>query len=606
MRCIGWGLTWWLASHASAEWKPAPAKLMTRWGKEISAATIPWSEHPRPQMQRVDWQCLNGLWDYALVPRHAPRPAQWDGQIMVPFCPESALSGVGKSVGIDKHLWYRRTVDIPAGWAGQRLLLHFDAVDWEATIFVNGKEVGTHQGGFDPFVFDIADFVADGKAEIALRVWDPTDQGSQPVGKQLSNPHGIWYTPVSGIWQSVWLEPVFPAHVTAVRFQADFKTGEVEAIVEVAGTAETVNILLPQPGTNMMVVAGTGKPGQPIRFKPLSNERWTPDTPTLHAAVVQAVRRIPEGHETDNVTTYFALREISTGQDAKGVQRLLLNGEPLFQLGPLDQGWWPDGLLTPPSDAAMKYDLEVLKKLGMNMLRKHIKVEPSRLYYHCDRLGLMVWQDMPSCINRSKKHFISDKAAEDAVFTAEEHAVYMREFKAMIDHLRFFPCIVAWVPFNEGWGQHQTNEVLKWAKAYDPRRLVDGPSGWTDRGYGDMKDKHEYRGPGMFPTMPDRVSVLGEFGGLGLPIKGHLWKETSANWGYGGALKDLPELRKTYGELISRLPELRDKGLSAAIYTQTTDVEVEVNGFMTYDREILKLDPVETAAWHRKVLAPPR
>jgi hypothetical protein len=281
----------------------------------------------------------------------------------------------------------------------------------------------------------------------------------------------------------------------------------------------------------------------------------------------------------------------------------MLNNKPVFQIGPLDQGWWPDALLTPPSDEAMLYDLKVLKQLGYNMLRKHIKVEPSRLYYHCDKLGLLVWQDMPSGGMPARGQHIRPNAKDDATFTDAEKKQFRTELKAMIDHLRFFPCIYCWVPFNEGWGQHDTNDILKWVKEYDPSRLVNGPSGWTDRGYGDMKDLHSYPGPGMFPVLPDRVSVLGEFGGLGLPVKGHLWKDTD-NWGYR-TFKTTDELRQNYRMLMTRLHPLIGKGLSAAVYTQTTDVEVEVNGLMTYDREVIKFDVAETAAWHKALYGPP-
>jgi hypothetical protein len=297
------------------------------------------------------------------------------------------------------------------------------------------------------------------------------------------------------------------------------------------------------------------------------------------------------------------MRKISTAKDDKGVMRLMLNNKPLFQIGPLDQGWWPDGLLTPPSDEAMKYDLEVLKKLGFNMLRKHIKVEPARYYHHCDKLGLLVWQDMPSGGVPARGQLIPPEAKEDAKFTDDEKKQFRAELKAMIDNCRFFPCIVVWVPFNEGWGQHDTNEILKWVKEYDPTRLVNGPSGWADRGFGDMKDAHIYPGPGMFPVMPDRVSVLGEFGGLGLPLNGHLWKEKD-NWGYR-TFKTTDDLRANYRLLTLRLHPLIGKGLSAAVYTQTTDVEVEVNGVMTYDREVIKLDAADTAKWHKSLFGPP-
>jgi hypothetical protein len=581
-------------SAVAADWKPAASPLMTKWGKKVTPENA-WKEYPRPQLVRKDWQNLNGLWDYAITDKGAAKPVKWDGQILVPFCVESALSGVGKFVSKDQNLWYRRTIDA-AAWAGKRVLLHFGAVDWEATVWVNGRELGTHKGGSDPFSFDVTDALKDGKGELVLRVWDPTDTGSQPRGKQVSKPGGIWYTPVTGIWQTVWMEPVREAYIESVRFTPDIDKGEVEVLAVVRGSAESVAV--GKDGANTLVAFGSGKPNEPFRFKVPNPKLWSPDAPHLETIRVQ----LSTGNrEWDRVDSYFAMRKISAAKDDKGVLRLMLNNKPLFQVGPLDQGWWPDGLLTPPSDEAMKYDLEVLKKVGFNMLRKHIKVEPARLYRHCDELGLLVWQDMPSA-GIEKTQFIRPDAKTDATFTADDKKQFRTELKAMIDHLRFFPCIVVWVPFNEGWGQHDTNDVLKWVKEYDPTRLVNGPSGWTDRGYGDMKDMHNYPGPGMFPVMPDRVSVLGEFGGLGLPVKGHLWKDRD-NWGYQN-FKTEGDLRQAYRTLMVRMHPLVGKGLSAAVYTQTTDVEVEVNGLMTYDREVIKFDLAETAKWHKMLHGP--
>ncbi|HEX4610262.1 MAG TPA: glycoside hydrolase family 2 TIM barrel-domain containing protein, partial [Urbifossiella sp.] len=587
---------------AAADWKAAPAPLMTKWGKQVSPDKQPWAEYPRPQLVRTDWLNLNGLWDYAITPRTAPRPEKWDGQILVPFCAESALSGVGRRVTPDQHLWYRRSVEVPAGWAGKRVLLHFGAVDWEATVFVNGKELGTHRGGSDPFSFDLTDHLRPGANEIVVRVWDPTDQGAQPRGKQVMNPHGIWYTPVTGIWQTVWLEPVPDAYVSRVRFTPDVDRGEVECLVEVAGRAEGVTAQVVVGG---FAASGRGEPGKPFRVQIPNPTLWTPDAPHLYPVEVRVFRGAGGGGAmaVELVRSYFAMRKVSAGKDDKGVLRLMLNNRPLFQYGPLDQGWWPDGLLTPPSDEAMRYDLEVLKRLGFNMLRKHIKVEPARLYHHCDKLGLLVWQDMPSGGGAGRNQFISPDAKQDATFTPAEKAQFRTELKAMMDHLRFFPCVYAWVPFNEGWGQHDTNDVLKWVKEYDPSRLVNGPSGWADRGFGDMKDAHIYPGPGMFPVLPDRVSVLGEFGGLGLPVAGRLWKD-QGNWGYR-TYKTREELRDNYQQLVFRLRPLIARGLSAAVYTQTTDVEVEVNGLMTYDREVIKFDVPEVAGWHKPLYGPP-
>ena len=589
------------ASAHAAEWKPAPSPLMTKWGKKITPANA-WQEYPRPQLVRKDWQNLNGLWDYAITKKDVPKPEKWDGEILVPFCAESALSGVGKAVSPEQNLWYRRTVEVPEGWKGKRVLLHFGAVDWEAVVSVNGKELGTHKGGSDPFSFDITDALKAGKNELVVKVWDPSDTGSQPRGKQKLKPESIWYTPVTGIWQTVWMEPVNDRWIKSVKVDVDYQKGQIEVIAEMGrkfGYQYTgIEVLDGDKVVGNSAGAG-GAFTKPIKipdFKP-----WTPDTPHLYRVRVTALgMKLDEG--MDKVETYFAFRKIEVAKDDKGIPRLMLNNKPLFQLGPLDQGWWPDGLLTPPSDAAMKYDLEVLKKLGFNMLRKHIKVEPARYYRHCDELGLLVWQDMPSGF-LDPKQFVQPNWKEDAVFGPVEKKQFRAELKAMIDHLRFFPSIVVWVPFNEGWGQHDTNEILKWVKEYDPTRLVNGPSGWTDRGYGDMKDMHNYPGPGMFPAMKDRVSVLGEFGGLGLPIKDHLWKDRD-NWGYQN-FKTTEDLRTNYHRLMLRMHPLIGKGLSAAIYTQTTDVEVEVNGLMTYDREILKFDVAETAKWHKALAGPP-
>jgi len=597
-----------------ADWAPAPTPLTTEWGRKVTPDNA-WREYPRPQLTRDAWQCLNGLWEYAIEDRPggeggvpgaagAP-PTSWDGTILVPFCPESSLSGVGKSVTKEQFLWYRRGFTVPEGWQGKRVMLRFDAVDWHSSVWVNGAKLGDHAGGSDPFAYDVTDHLRKGTNEILLRAWDPSDEGPQPRGKQKLRPEGIWYTPVSGIWQSVWLEPVPERHVTGVFPVADTERGEVEFTVELAGQAPAG----PQPARVRIVegegparkILGEGPVGEPIRFAVKEPRLWTPDDPHLYPVNVELVGA--DGKVADRVGTYFALRTITTARDDKGILRLCLNGRPLFQIGPLDQGWWPDGLLTPPSDAAMKHDLEVLTSLGMNMLRKHIKVEPARYYHHCDTLGLLVWQDQPSGMGAGRKQFVQPDWKEDGEFTAEEKGQFRAELAAMIDRLRFFPSIVVWVPFNEGWGQHDTNEVLAWVKERDSTRLVDGPSGWTDRGAGDLKDMHVYPGPGMFPVMPDRVSVLGEFGGLGLPVKGHLWRDAD-NWGYR-TFQNEAELRAAYGQLMHRLHALVGRGLAAAVYTQTTDVEIEVNGLLTYDRAVLKLDPEQTRAWHRMLFEPP-
>ena len=481
----------------AADWKPAPVPIATRWAKDVSPDKVH-PEYPRPQMVRKDnWINLNGLWRYGISEKNK-EPEDKNQEILVPFCVESSLSGVGKRVGPDQAIWYQRSFKKP-DLKGGRLLLHFGAVDWHCKVTINESTlVGEHKGGFDPFTFDITEALNEGeRQQIDVWVWDPTDAGSQPVGKQIRNPHGIWYTPVSGIWQTVWLEVVPASYIQQIRSVPDIDDGSVTITVDCQNAKQGDQILLTFL-VDEKIALRVVEPGKAIKMMVPNAKLWSPDSPYLYQGGAQLLRN---QKPVDIVESYFAMRKISFGPDEKGVQRMLLNNKPLFQYGPLDQGWWPDGLYTPPTEEAMVYDLKVLKDLGMNMLRKHIKVESSRYYYHCDKLGLLVWQDMPSAINRDKKHFISPTAKDDAVFNAEEKAIFRKELKAMIDHLSFFPSIVCWVPFNEGWGQHDTNDVLKWTMEYDKTRLVNGPSGWTDRGVGHMKDAHIYPGPGMFPVM---------------------------------------------------------------------------------------------------------
>ena len=583
-----------------AEWKPAPSPLMTDFAKDVSPTKVH-PEYPRPQMVRKDWVNLNGLWRYAITGKDDPKPSNWEGGILVPFCIESALSGVGKKVRPEQALWYQRTFKKPEMKDKGRLLLHFGAVDWQAKVWVNGKLVGEHKGGFDPFTFDITEALKDGDQELLVRVWDPTDLGSQPRGKQVLKPGGIFYTSVTGIWQTVWLEPVGDAYVERLMIESDIekKAVTITPILRGATSGKWYDVEITQAGSVVKAgdEFGTGMLPRTVNLPEV--KLWSPATPILYQV---RIRLMSKNADHDLVESYFAFRKIAVAKDKKGVDRIFLNNEPLFQLGTLDQGWWPDGLLTPPTDEAMAYDLKKLKELGFNMLRKHVKVEPARLYYHCDKMGLLVWQDMPSGFAQGMKQNISPNAKEDAVFSEADKKQFRAELKAMIDHLRHFPCIVAWVPFNEGWGQHDTNEILEWTMKYDPTRLVDGPSGWTDRGVGHLKDIHVYPGPGMFPVEDKRVSVLGEFGGLGLPLEGHLWQDKK-NWGYR-TYKTKEELKTAYQLLMLRLHPLIDQGLAAAIYTQTTDVESEVNGLLTYDRKVLKLDAKETAKWHKALFGP--
>jgi len=565
-------------------WKPQ-GKLLTKFAADVRPES-PLPEYPRPQMVRGQWTNLNGLWDYAIAPRGAERPESFAGKILVPFCIESALSGVARGVGPENELWYRRTFSVePLG--SNRLLLHFGAVDWQATVWVNGRKVGEHHGGYDPFSFDITDALrAEGPQELVVKVWDPTDKGFQPRGKQVLNPHGIWYTAVTGIWQTVWVEKVPAAAISGLTIIPDVDNQCVRITVAAAGRgAEQAQVELTALAAGATIGVARGAPGQPIELKIPQPKLWSPDDPFLYDLKV----RLMAGETADEVASYFGMRKIEVRKDEAGVNRLFLNGRALFHIGPLDQGWWPDGLYTAPTDEALKFDVEITRKMGFNMARKHVKVEPARWYYWCDKLGLMVWQDMPNGNNGGD----------------EGRANFRREWKAVIDAFRNHPSIVMWVPFNEGWGQHNTEEIVQWTKQYDPTRLVNNASGWTDAGVGDVHDIHAYPGPAMPKLEENRAAVLGEFGGLGLVVRGHLWQEDK-NWGYR-SFADAAELETAYEGLMLLLHPLIGKGLAAAVYTQTTDVEIEVNGLMTYDRAVMKIPPQRLAEMHAVLhQAPPQ
>ncbi len=570
-----------LAAGRANAWQPAEGPLKTRWTKEVSPEkALP--EYPRPQMVRPDWTNLNGLWDYAIRPRGEDPPAKWDGEILVPFPIESALSGVMKSVGPDQRLFYRRRFDWKPTKEKPRLLLHFGAADWRANVWVNDQRVGEHTGGYDPFTFDITDAVREGENEIIVGVADPTDTGTQPRGKQVLKPHGIFYTAVTGIWQTVWLEPVPKRYVSLLEItpRLDHKTIRVIAHENMVGYSR-VRILDGDKEVSAVECHNQTFADVPV-WEP---KLWSPEHPFLYGVEVELFD--DNGQLIDKVTSYAGMRKMEVKKDAEGINRLWLNDKAVFQYGPLDQGWWPDGLYTPPTDEAMKYDIEMTKKFGMNMIRKHVKVEPARWYYWCDKLGLLVWQDMVS---------------GDAQKTAEGKANYRKELKAIIDALRNFPSIVMWVPFNEGWGQHDTGQTVEFVRTCDPSRVVNEASGWNDTRSGDVSDMHAYPGPGMRDLDKYRACVLGEFGGLGMPIKGHTWQQEK-NWGYV-SYDSKEKLTDAYVALLTAMRPLVGRGLSAAVYTQTTDVEIEVNGLMTYDREVVKMDLDRIRAAAEKLYAP--
>jgi Glycosyl hydrolases family 2, sugar binding domain/Glycosyl hydrolases family 2/Glycosyl hydrolases family 2, TIM barrel domain len=585
-----------LSSAGHAQWAPPEGSMLTRWAADVNP-DAPWPEYPRPMMVRKDWQNLNGLWDYAIVPKNAAQPAAFDGQILVPYAVESALSGVKKTVGEANRLWYRRSFEVPNDWSGYPVLLHFGAVDWETTVWVNGKEVGSHRGGYDAFSFDITDALkADGPQEVVLAVWDPTDKSYQPRGKQVSEPEGIWYTAVTGIWQTVWVEPVPFVSVDWLEMVPDIDAGVLNLTVHGrgAGADERYAVDARALDNGKEVAVASGTLGSPMQLRIANAKLWSPDSPFVYDLHVDLGIK---GEKIDEVDSYFGMRKIALGKDEDGVNRLFLNNEPVFHFGPLDQGWWPDGLYTAATDEALRYDVEVTRAMGFNMARKHVKIEPARWYYHCDQLGLMVWQDMPS----GDGYIHGDDP--DFVRSEESEKQFYQELDALIGGLGNHPSIVMWVPFNEGWGQFKTNTVTAWAKKRDPSRLVNQASGWTDRQGGDVHDMHRYPGPAMPPVEENRAAVLGEFGGLGWPVEGHLWWN-KRNWGYR-TYKSKDELSRNYTNLIRNLRPLIGQGLAAAVYTQTSDVEGEVNGLLTYDRAMVKMGTEWLAEANAAVYLPP-
>ncbi len=563
---------------AAAQSALAPTHIRTRWAADVTP-TNAWPDYPRPQLVRSTWTNLNGEWDYAITDSGAAQPSRWDGRILVPFPVQSQLSGVERAITDSQRLWYRRTFTAPAIPRGGRLLLHFGAVDWDATVWVNGHEVGEHRGGYDPFSFDItAALAGSGPQQLTVSVWDPTDRGEQPRGKQVLKPHSIWYTAVSGIWQTAWLEPVRHDYVAHMVVTPDIDHSAITLDVNAAGSADGLFHATVLDG-GAEVAQGDGVAGHPLVMRIPHAHLWSPAEPHLYD-----LRLTLAGGDT--VTSYFGMRKISVGTDSAGYRRLFLNNKPLFQFGPLDQGWWPDGLYTPPTEAAMLNDIVMTKRLGFNMIRKHVKVEPDRWYHLADSIGVLIWQDMPSGENKTP--------AAQAEFETELHHV--------IDALRDHPSIVMWVPFNEGWGQFDTRRIAAWITQCDPSRLVNSATGWTDYGVGDVVDIHAYPGPAMPNVEPFRAAVLGEFGGLGLPLEGHTWLPKN-NWGYR-TFADTIALRAGYAQLLHQLRLLEAQGLAAAVYTQTTDVEVEVNGLMTYDRAIVKQDPQQAAAEAARLFGP--
>lgn len=578
-----------------AQWKPMGDKIKTKWSETIDVNNV-LPEYPRPIMERQDWTNLNGLWEYAILPTGQNEPQKYDGKILVPFAVESSLSGVQKELGKDNELWYKRLFTVPANWKNKTILLHFGAVDWKTEVYLNDVKIGSHTGGYTPFSFDITPFLTSGNQKLVVKVSDPTTEGFQPVGKQNSKPEGIWYTPVSGIWQTVWLEPVNAKHISSIKTIPNIDTKKLSIDVATEKTApEDIVEVVVKDGSSIVAKA-KGSAGQQLNIPLADAKLWSPESPFLYDLEINLYSN---GQLVDKVNSYAAMRKISTKRDDHGIVRIQLNNKDYFQFGPLDQGWWPDGLYTAPTDEALVYDIQKTKDFGFNMIRKHVKVEPARWYTHCDRLGILVWQDMPNGDKSPQWQNRQYFNGSELIRSGESEANYYKEWKDIIDYLVSYPSIVTWVPFNEAWGQFKTVETAEWTKNYDPSRLVNPASGGNHYRTGDMLDLHNYPGPELYLYDAERPTVLGEYGGIGLPLEGHLW-QPDKNWGYV-QFKNSKEVTDEYVKYGEALKKLIKAGFSAAVYTQTTDVEGEVNGLMTYDRKVIKLDEARTRKVNQEI-----
>lgn len=581
--------------------------LKTRWFDKVDK-NCPLNEYPRPQLVRKNWMCLNGQYDYAITATAAERPAVYDGKILVPFSIESALSGVEKPLSPEFFLWYRLFFTLDESFNNKNTILHFGAVDWQCQIYINGKLAGEHTGGYCAFSFDITNLLQNEENELVVCVYDPTDTSWQQRGKQVMNPHGIWYTATSGIWQTVWLEPVNSCYVKKIEILPNIDNSTVRITTTVSGAQSddiTIKAVICDNGKQVISQEITGDSIIQIPDTKL----WSPESPFLYNLHLELYK---DGKLSDRVKSYFGMRKFSAGKDSNCVPRLFLNNKPYFQKGLLDQGYWSDGILTPPSDEAMIYDIENMKNLGFNMLRKHIKIEPLRWYYHCDRLGMIVWQDMISggeyignvlagVLPNLGIHVKDNDYKRFKRSNSQARIQFKSELFEMIDILYNSVSIGCWVPFNEGWGQFDAKEIARAVMEHDNSRIVDHASGWHDQGGAQLKSVHRYILPVKKPKTDSRPFVLSEFGGYSRVMSDHVWNIKKC-FGYR-MFKDEATLTKAYKKLMEQqIIPLVEKGLCATVYTQLSDVENEVNGILTYDREKVKLDANTVRALNEKLL----
>ena len=579
------------------KWCPAGNKIKTKWGKNLDPKNV-WQEYPRPQLERKQWLNLNGIWSYSITDVNSQKPDNFDGEILVPFSIESSLSGVMKSLNEKQILWYYKEFEIPDNWKDKNIIIHFNAVDWICELYINDNKIGKHYGGYSEFSFDITKNIKEGKNKILLRVFDPSDKGYQAVGKQTLNPNVIWYTSISGIWQTVWLEPVNEIYIKKLEINNDYDKKEIK-----------INVKLNLDEKLPLEVSLLFKDDELMKLKGFSNSEivfnipdnlfhpWSPNEPNIYSFNINLFDNNQK--IIDSILSYTTLRKVEQKKDKNGIYRIYLNNKPLFNMGTLDQGYWPDGLYTPPSEEAMIYDINKLKELGFNTIRKHIKIEPYRYYYYCDKIGMLVWQDMPSGDRQNNKwEFLKLNAGDDVNRSEESKNNYYKEWSEIIDNLKFFQCIIVWIPFNEGWGQFDTEKVVEFTKKQDYTRLINAASGGNHRICGNFLDLHSYPHPAQYLKVNNLINILGEFGGLALDIKGHTWKED--NWGYK-TCKSKEEVTEKYEEYINLLIN-SFKSFSAAIYTQTTDVEIEINGLITYDRAEIKVIEQRIKAANEKII----